>query len=737
MKQTSLSNTGHSLHCSILAAVNDPGVRSLISRELEEDALLFVDDASCLTAALDEGEGSYDLLLLSSALPGLTAETADRIIGGSAARPSLPVIVLGTDRAQEGIFLSAGAMDFMLPDSCTGGVLKARIRLALELFGNQHMLQSAERDPLTGLYSKEFFFHCAGLADAESPDREMDAAALDISHFHVVNEHYGRLYGDRVLRQMGENISRAAEQMKGIACRRDGDIFLLYFPHTDEYEGILASVSEGLDRQIRLRMGVYPRSDKSLDIDRRFDRAKLALDSIRHSFTKTVAVYDDSLFQSELHLERLLDDFPAAIAEKQFVVYYQPQFIIQDISPVLRGAEALVRWMHPQLGLINPGEFISLFELNGLIQQLDQYVWREVAAQMRDWKQRLDFCLPVSVNVSRIDLFDRGLLGLLKGLLAEYGLSPEEFHLEITESAYTQDSEQIISMVAALRAEGFHVEIDDFGSGYSSLNMISNVPLDALKLDMGFMQNAFKDRRNAKMLDAVIGIASSLEVPSIAEGVETAEQMFVLKEMGCDMVQGYYFSRPVPPEIYEQFLLDRKYALLTGGAGSSRGDFIKAPEQFAYEALHDPVTGLYNRSAYKILLKDADQRNIALLLAEVDDYEEIRSLRGDEAANRIMLRLANVLRHSFRSVDFVCRIEEAVFAVIMTRVNSSMHASLVARKVQDIRRMLREDAEALPPFTLNIGAAFADRKESGGDLYQNATLALERAKVTEDHWSAC
>ncbi len=504
MKQTSLSNTGHSLHCSILAAVNDPGVRSLISRELEEDALLFVDDASCLTAALDEGEGSYDLLLLSSALPGLTAETADRIIGGSAARPSLPVIVLGTDRAQEGIFLSAGAMDFMLPDSCTGGVLKARIRLALELFGNQHMLQSAERDPLTGLYSKEFFFHCAGLADAESPDREMDAAALDISHFHVVNERYGRLYGDRVLRQMGENISRAAEQMKGIACRRDGDIFLLYFPHTDEYEGILASVSEGLDRQIRLRMGVYPRSDKSLDIDRRFDRAKLALDSIRHSFTKTVAVYDDSLFQSELHLERLLDDFPAAIAEKQFVVYYQPQFIIQDISPVLRGAEALVRWMHPQLGLINPGEFISLFELNGLIQQLDQYVWREVAAQMRDWKQRLDFCLPVSVNVSRIDLFDRGLLGLLKGLLAEYGLSPEEFRLEITESAYTQDSEQIISMVSALRAEGFHVEIDDFGSGYSSLNMISNVPLDALKLDMGFMQNAFKDRRNAKMLDAVM-----------------------------------------------------------------------------------------------------------------------------------------------------------------------------------------------------------------------------------------
>ncbi len=719
MKQTSLSNTGHSLHCSILAAVNDPGVRSLISRELEEDALLFVDDASCLTAVLDEGEDSFDLLLLSPALPGLTAETADRIIGGSAARPSLPVIVLGTDRAQEGIFLSAGAMDFMLPDSCTGGVLKARIRLALELFGNQHMLQSAERDPLTGLYSKEFFFHCAGLADAESPDREMDAAALDISHFHVVNEHYGRLYGDRVLRQMGENISRAAEQMKGIACRRDGDIFLLYFPHTDEYEGILASVSEGLDRQIRLRMGVYPRADKRLDIDRRFDRAKLALDSIRHSFTKTVAVYDDSLFQSELHLERLLDDFPAAIAEKQFVVYYQPQFIIQDISPVLRGAEALVRWMHPQLGLINPGEFISLFELNGLIQQLDQYVWREVAAQMRDWKQRLDFCLPVSVNVSRIDLFDRGLLGLLKGLLAEYGLSPEEFHLEITESAYTQDSEQIISMVAALRAEGFHVEIDDFGSGYSSLNMISNVPLDALKLDMGFMQNAFKDRRNAKMLDAVIGM------------------MFVLKEMGCDMVQGYYFSRPVPPEIYEQFLLDRKYALLTGGAGSSRGDFIKAPEQFAYEALHDPVTGLYNRSAYKILLKDADQRNIALLLAEVDDYEEIRSLRGDEAANRIMLRLANVLRHSFRSVDFVCRIEEAVFAVIMTRVNSSMHASLVARKVQDIRRMLREDAEALPPFTLNIGAAFADRKESGGDLYQNASLALERAKDAADHWSAC
>ena len=331
--------------------------------------------------------------------------------------------------------------------------------------------------------------------------------------------------------------------------------------------------------RIRLRVGVYPCVDKTMDIERRFDRAKQAADTLRNSFNKNVALYDDELRRTELYYEQLLEDFPRAIANKEFVVYYQPKFAIQGTLPVLNSAEALVRWRHPTLGLISPGDFIPLFENNGMISQLDAFVWEEVARQMREWKDRLGMCVPVSVNISRVDFFDSDLADHLRRLIQTYGLSPEEFLLEITESAYTQDSDRIIHTVKALRDEGFRIEIDDFGSGYSSLNMIASLPMDALKIDMEFIRNAFKERKNTRMLYAVIDIAYSLDVPTVAEGVETAEQLFALKEMGCDVVQGYYFSKPLPVGDFERYLNNRE-TVWTYTA--DKDPKIKPTEQFAY-----------------------------------------------------------------------------------------------------------------------------------------------------------
>ncbi|HAE80084.1 MAG TPA: diguanylate cyclase, partial [Lachnoclostridium sp.] len=170
------------------------------------------------------------------------------------------------------------------------------------------------------------------------------------------------------------------------------------------------------------------------------------------------------------------------------------------------------------------------------------YVWREAAAQIRDWKERLGFSVPVSVNVSRIDMYDPHLIETFTGILGEFHLTPQEFLLEITESAYTQDSKQMIDTVNQLRDLGFRIEMDDFGTGYSSLNMISSLPIDALKLDMQFIRAAFGERRDTRLLEVIIDIADYLGVPVIAEGVETEEQLTVLRNMGCDLVQGYYFS---------------------------------------------------------------------------------------------------------------------------------------------------------------------------------------------------
>ncbi|MBQ9155822.1 MAG: EAL domain-containing protein, partial [Eubacterium sp.] len=227
-------------------------------------------------------------------------------------------------------------------------------------------------------------------------------------------------------------------------------------------------------------------------------------------------------------------------------------------------AEALVRWIHPKLGMISPGVFIPLFEENGLIQKLDHYVWRETAAQIRTWKDQLHYSVPVSVNVSRIDMYDPNLADTLQKILADYELTGEDLLLEVTESAYTQDSRQIIETVENLRGLGFRIEMDDFGTGYSSLNMISELPIDSLKLDMKFIRSAFAEGGNTHMLEVIIGLADYLSVPVIAEGVETEEQLHALKDLGCDLVQGYFFSKPVPAGEFEPFILQRKEADLAG-----------------------------------------------------------------------------------------------------------------------------------------------------------------------------
>ena len=290
-------------------------------------------------------------------------------------------------------------------------------------------------------------------------------------------------------------------------------------------------------------------------MERRFDLAKSAADTIRNSFSVSVAVYDNALHEKEVYAERLLDDFQEALTQKQFTVFFQPKYDIRPEAPVLSGAEALVRWKHPELGMISPGVFIPLFENNGLIRDLDNYVWREAAAQIRRWKDTLGHAVPVSVNVSRIDMLDPELTETLRNLVKENRLEYGDLHLEITESAYTQDAEHIIQIVSGLRELGFKIEMDDFGSGYSSLNMISTLPIDALKLDMLFIRTAFSEKGNIRMLEISLEISRCLSVPMIAEGVETEEQILTLKRMGCDIVQGYYFSKPVPAEEFERFLI--------------------------------------------------------------------------------------------------------------------------------------------------------------------------------------
>ena len=469
----------------------------------------------------------------------------------------LPVIVMTSDSEAEVECLSLGAIDFIPKPYPASKVILARILRTVELFENRDILRFTERDHLTGLYNKEFFYRYAEQLDLYHKDAQTDAIVFDINHFRTINDRFGKTHGDEILKSIADKALGFVNEAGGIVCRCDADTFMIYCPHRADYGVVLNALSVPLgdgENHVRLRMGVYSDADKTLDIERRFDRAKMASDSVRDNLASPIGIYDNSMREAEMLADRLINDFPTALRDKQFVVFYQPKFNVRGDEPALCSAEALVRWKHPKLGMVSPGTFIPLFEKNGLIQELDRYVWSETAAQISDWKKRLNVSIPVSVNVSRIDLYDPNLTDRLLGIVKANGLSVEELLLEITESAYAENSDHIVEKVKKLRKLGFKIEMDDFGSGYSSLSMLSYLPIDALKLDMQFIRSAFTGRRDTRLLDTMICLAASFEVPTIAEGVETAEQVSVLKRMGCDIIQGYYFSRPLPADDFEKFI---------------------------------------------------------------------------------------------------------------------------------------------------------------------------------------
>ena len=284
---------------------------------------------------------------------------------------------------------------------------------------------------------------------------------------------------------------------------------------------------------------------------------------VRGEYKSHLMIYSEDLLMRELLNQRLLNDLRQAVQEKQFVVFYQAKYNIQCDPPRLSSAEALIRWKHPELGMVFPGDFIPLFEGNGQISIVDNYVWAEAARQIAAWRDKFGIVIPVSVNLSRADVFDPNLVQNLTALIEKNGLDYKNLKLEVTESAYTDNATQLLAVVGRLREIGFEIEMDDFGSGYSSLNMISAMPLDVLKMDMKFIKNIEHNAKDFRLVELVMDIAKYLKVPVVAEGVETENQLRLLKAADCDLVQGYYFSRPLPPEEFEK-LIEREKEITRG-----------------------------------------------------------------------------------------------------------------------------------------------------------------------------
>ena len=519
----------------------------------------YADNAKEALAALSRQDKQFALILLDLLMPVMDGFEFLKKREASEPLKRIPVIVMTSEKESEVRSLKLGAADFITKPFDMPEVLLARCDRIVELYEDQDIIRQTERDHVSGLYTKDYFFEYIRQIELWSRDIPRDAIVFDIEQFHLVNEFCGRDFGDHLLAEIGSALQKELAPMNAIACRADADTFYSCATHLESYDNIRNIVQGILTdffevNHIRVRFGLWENVDRNVEIEAWFDRAKAACDKNRGDLTQSFTRYNNEMHARYMFEETLIRDLQSAIDNRDLEVYYQPKYNIEGDIPRLTSAEALIRWNHPTLGFINPSDFVPLFEGNGLIQKVDNFVWSEAAKQIRKWKETYGITVPVSVNVSRIDILDPELETKLMHLLEENGLSPEEYMLEVTESAYCENMERLIEVIENLRKKGFRIEMDDFGSGYSSLNMITTLPIDILKIDMSFVRNMEKDERNLKLVELVAGVAKFLKIPAVAEGVETESQLKTLKDMGCQIIQGYFFSKPVPPKDFEAFI---------------------------------------------------------------------------------------------------------------------------------------------------------------------------------------
>lgn len=501
------------------------------------------------------GDG-ISLILLDVMMPVMDGYTFLDRIRKDPELSLIPVIVMtqGSSEEDEVAALAHGATDFV-PKPYRPQVILHRVASIIKLRETAAMVNQFQYDQLTGLYGKEFFYRKARERLDANPGRAYAIVCTNIESFKLYNDAFGREAGDRLLRD-GANILRSLAGPDSICGRYGADRYLcmteLEQVERNRENSLQYAEYRGEDAMgaVSIRWGIYEITDPSVTVEQMCDRALLAVDSIKGQYSGVpYAIYDDALRGKLLREKAITDVMETALAEKQFIVYLQPKYSLKSNS--MAGAEALVRWIHPEWGFMSPGEFIPLFEKNGFIYRLDQYVWEFVCALLAQWKKNGQPLLPISVNVSRADMYHTHLVDVLQGLIKKYDIDPKYLHLEITESAYAENPSQIISTVEQLRSLGFPIEMDDFGSGYSSLNMLGQMKLDILKLDMAFVRNEIAKSADLSILGDIVAMAHRLGLGVVAEGVETLEQVDRLKAVSCDYVQGYYFAKPMPAPEFE------------------------------------------------------------------------------------------------------------------------------------------------------------------------------------------
>lgn len=457
------------------------------------------------------------------------------------------IIVDSLNDREAAKWVSSGASDIFYPDM-PAPLMGKRLGSLIQLYCMAQSIYGQAADKLTGLYNRGAFFHFAKEMINARPEDHYAVILSDIEYFKRINERFGEEQGDALLRFVG-GVLRKMNSEDALFARYGGDQFVGILRQPALAGKVdLPFLEQDMQRLYReapiehfhVQFGIYEDVDINLPVSIMCDRALIALKTIKHQYGRDYARYTLQLQQRFNREQQILDSMEAAILEHQFEVYYQPK--VDTRTSAVTGAEALVRWNHPVYGFMSPADFIPLFERSGFISKVDEYVWNQVC---RDMKTLLDSgfpVVPVSINVSRKDLAIDQFAEKLKGLLEEFQLDPKLFHMELTESVYMEDAEILAPLLKDLKEFGIKIELDDFGSGYSSLGILSKLPVDIIKLDISLIRNLEKQ---PAIVDSIVQLMHTLGYETTAEGVDNEHQVELLQEIGCDHIQGYYYSKPL------------------------------------------------------------------------------------------------------------------------------------------------------------------------------------------------
>lgn len=503
---------------------------------------------------LEEKYKELSLVLLDVHMPVLNGFEFLKRMREDALLSSVPIMVI---TANGGIDVELNCLDLGAADFITkpyhSDIIIRRIRNVIRLKESSLTLEAVERDELTGLYTEQAFSHYVKQIMSFKPNKKMQLIVAKVKDFKLVNSIYGAEKADEFLRYLASAYSKRLKD--GLIARKANTSFvcLLYGDKELDHQKMVDTINEISEnapiKGVKVKYGIYEDIDKNLPISTCYDYVSLAIETIMESYDHDIAFYTEEIAKKRIHEQMIENCFEEALNDEEFLVYYQPKIDLSTEKVI--GAEALVRWKKSDGTMVPPGEFIPVYEKNGQIEKLDEYVFRKVCQlqrrEMDEWKKLID----ISVNLSRSSILHDGIAECYIKIAKENKIPFSCVPLEITESAAIY-GKRIHSTTEQLVNAGFKLHMDDFGSGYSSMLCLNQIPFSALKIDKSLIDHVCEEKGKT-LVEQVIMLSKLLNMKVVAEGVETEEQIIELRKMNCDEIQGFYYAKPMSEKEFTEY----------------------------------------------------------------------------------------------------------------------------------------------------------------------------------------